>query len=332
MKVSARLPETLAKVPAFSRDMEQLGISSLLSFEVNHDPFMPLMLAAEHTNRVRLMTAIAVAFSRSPMTTAMIAHDLNSFSRGRFILGLGTQIKAHITRRFSMPWSAPVDRIREYVAALHAIWDCWYEGRDLQFEGHYYQHTLMTPVMTPMDTNYGRPAITLAAVGPAMCRTAADIADGIILHSFITPAYFRDVMRPQIVSALDRRGKSQDDFEITLGPFVVTGENDEQWEKSRQKVCQRIAFYGSTPAYRPVLEHQGWGELQSRLWRLSKSGAWQEMGKLIDDDVLDAFAIVAPPNQVLTEINRRYGKDIHQLNLNLEDLPPSIIPDITGVQ
>ena len=297
----------LEQVPSQVQKLEAQGYDGAMSAETSSDPFFPLLLAAEHSERIELMTSIAVAFARSPMVVAGLGHDLNAYSKGRFILGLGSQIKPHITRRFSMPWSHPAPRMREFILAMRAVWDCWYRGEKLDFQGEFYQHTLMTPMFTPNNTDFGPPRVFLAAVGPRMTETAGEVADGMIAHAFTTEKYFREVTLPNIEKGLAKAGRSRDGFEVSCPVFVVTGRDEESTAASRLGVTRQIAFYGSTPAYRPVLEAHGWGELGPELTALSKRGEWEKMGTLITDEILEAFAIVASPKDVPDRLLQRYG-------------------------
>jgi probable F420-dependent oxidoreductase len=307
VKVDASLPLDLHKAPASARALEAMGYDGLRTAETNHDPFLPLLLAAEHTERVELVTSIAVAFARSPMLLANLGHDLNAYSKGRFTLGLGSQIKPHITKRFSMPWGPPAEKMRELVLALRAIWASWYEGKKLEFVGKHYTHTLMTPAFTPENVAFGAPKVVLAAVGPRMTEVAGEVADGMIVHPFSTVPYLSSVTLPAIGRGLARAGRARASFEISYANFVVSGADEEEFEASRRATKERIAFYGSTPAYRDVLESVGAGALQDELNRLSKQGRWKEMGTLIDDEILDAFAVVGEPQQIVPEMRRRYG-------------------------
>ena len=297
----------LDRIPEQIQKLEAQGYKGAMTAETANDPFFPLLLAAEHSERIELMTSIAVAFARSPMVLAGIGHDLNAYSKGRFILGLGSQIKPHITRRFSMPWSSPAARMREFILAMRAIWDTWYKGEKLDFTGEFYQHTLMTPMFTPTDTDFGPPRVFLAAVGPLMTQVAGEVADGVIAHAFTTEKYFREVTQPNIEKGLAKAGRSRDGFEVSCPVFVVTGRDEESTAASRLGVTRQIAFYGSTPAYRPVLETHGWGDLGPELTALSKRGEWEKMGTLITDEMLDAFAIVASPKDVPDRLIQRYG-------------------------
>jgi probable F420-dependent oxidoreductase len=286
--------------------VEELGFDTVGAVETRHDPFVQSAAMIDATQRVEVMTTIAVAFARTPMLLAYAAHDLNSLSGGRFILGLGSQTKAHIVRRFAMPWSQPAERMREMIRALHAIWDNWYDGKPLAFSGQFYSHTLMTPNFTPTDIEFGRPPIHLAAVGPHMTEVAAELAQGLICHSFTTERYVREVTIPAIEAGLARHGRKRSDFEITGTQFIATGHDEASMTKAVIAAKRQIAFYGSTPAYLGVLELHGWGDLHRELHRLSKRGEWEEMGRLIDDDVLNAFAIVGTPKQVAAELKRRF--------------------------
>jgi probable F420-dependent oxidoreductase len=298
---------SLSDIGPRARELEQLGYDGLLTAETGHDAFLPIALAAEHTESIELATGIAVAFARTPMVLAYTANDLQQMSKGRFTLGLGSQIKPHIERRFSMPWSRPARRMREYVLALQAIWASWNEGTPLKFEGEFYTHTLMTPFFAPPPNPYGPPKVFLAAVGELMTEVAGEVADGIIIHGFTTERYVKEVTMPAIERGLAKAGRDRASFEVSGPLFVVTGTTEEEIEAAKKGVRQQIAFYGSTPAYRGVLELHGWGDLQPELNALSKTGGWVEMGELIDDDVLNAFAVVASPDGVGAELKRRYS-------------------------
>jgi len=290
-----------------AQELEELGYDGLLVAEIAHDPFMPLAMAALHTERIELRTCIAVALARTPMNMANIGHDLNAYSKGRFTLGLGSQIKPHITKRFSMPWHGPARQMREYIEALHAIWDCWYDKKPLNYVGDYYQHRLMTPEFTPTNTEYGRPKVLMAAVGPMMMATAAAVADGIIVHSFCTDKHFREVMLPRLETELAANGRTLDDFEIQFPVFVACGETEEELMREKDAIKYRIGFYGSTPAYKTVLDTHGWGDLQPRLNRMTKEGQWDQLPGEISDEVLHAFAAVGDPIEVATQIKQRFG-------------------------
>jgi probable F420-dependent oxidoreductase len=241
------------------------------------------------------------------MTMANIGYDLQVYSQGRFLLGLGSQIKPHITKRFAMPWSAPAARMREFVTAMRAIWDCWDNDTKLDFQGDFYSHTLMTPFFNPGPNPFGPPKVFLAAVGEKMTQVVGEVCDGMLCHGFTTERYLREVTLPALDRGLAVAGRDRSALELSLPAFVVTGTNDEEMAASEKGVRQQIAFYGSTPAYRPVLDLHGWGALQDELNALSKQGEWVKMGGLIDDEMLNTFAVVAEPDQLAPELLARYG-------------------------
>jgi probable F420-dependent oxidoreductase len=303
-----------AKAGESARQAEDAGYDGVWAAETSHDPFLPLLLGAQTTERLDLGTSITVAFARNPMTMAMVANDLQLMSKGRFLLGLGSQVSAHITRRFSMEWSHPAPRMREFILAMRAIWDCWNNDTKLDFRGDFYTHTLMTPFFNPGKNPYEPPKVFLAGVGPLMTEVAGEVCDGFLCHGFTTERYLREVTIPALQRGRAKAGKTMDDFEIAGPLFVVTGTDEEQMAKAATGTRQQIAFYGSTPAYRPVLELHGWGGLQEELNKLSKEGKWVEMGTLIDDDILHTFAVVAEPEKIAPEMIRRYGDAVDRLN------------------
>lgn len=307
----------ISKAGEAAKAQEDLGYDGLWAAETSHDPFVALTLAAEHTERVELGTSIVVAFARNPMDLAVTANDLQLVSKGRFILGLGSQIKPHIEKRFSMPWSHPAPRMREFILAMRAIWDSWNDGSKLDFRGKFYTHTLMTPFFNPGPNPYGPPKVFCAGVGPVMTEVAGEVCDGFLCHGFSTPRYLREVTIPAIERGLKKAGRSRDDFEVTCPGFMVLGSNDEELERAAAGVRQQIAFYGSTPAYRPVLEMHGWGDLQPELNTMSKRGEWVEMGKLVTDDMLNEFAIVGRPEDVPKAVEERYGGLVDRINFGI---------------
>jgi probable F420-dependent oxidoreductase len=317
MKVDGAISLDLRKVATSAKEVEAAGYDGAWTAETSHDPFLPLLLAAEHTERLQLGTSIAVAFARNPMLLANIGWDLQYYSQGRFIMGLGSQIKPHITKRFSMPWSEPAARMREMIQAVRAIWDCWLQGTNLEFRGKFYTHTLMTPFFTPAAAEmegYGPPKIFLAGVGELMTEVAGEVCDGFICHGFTTERYLREVTLPALARGRAKAGKTMDDFEIIGPSFVVTGADEQQLATAAAGTRQQIAFYGSTPAYRGVLDIHGWGGLQDELNTLSKQGKWVEMGNLIDDEILNTFAVVGEPEHIGSELHRRYGDVIQRIS------------------
>ena len=315
MKVDGGLGGSLGpEMGQSAKAQEDAGYDGVWTAETGHDPFFPLLLAAEHTERIQLGTGIAVAFARSPMTTAMQANDLQLASKGRFLLGLGSQIKPHIEKRFSMPWSHPAPRMREFILAMRAIWDSWQDGTKLDFRGDFYSHTLMTPFFDPGPHEFGPPKVFLAAVGEKMTEVGGEVADGMLVHGFTTERYLREVTLPALERGWKAGNKTRAEFELSIPAFLVTGENDEQMEAAATGVRQQIAFYGSTPAYRGVLDLHGWGDLQTELNGLSKRGEWVEMGKRIDDDVLNAFAVVCAPDRAAAELKARYADVVDRIS------------------
>ena len=303
----------LAKAGASAKEQEAAGYDGFWTAETSHDPFLPLLLAAEHTETIELGTSIAVAFARNPMTLANTAYDLQAYS-GRMVLGLGSQIKPHITKRFSMEWSKPAARMREMVLAIRAIWESWNEGTKLDFRGDFYQHTLMTPFFDPGPNPHGDAKIFLAGVGPLMTEVAGEVCDGFICHGFTTEKFLREVTIPALERGRAKAGKTMDDFEIVGPSFVVTGNDESELGKAATATKQQISFYGSTPAYRPVLDLHGWGGMQEELNALSKQGKWEEMGTVIDDEILNTFAVVGEPEAIAPELHRRYGDCIQRIS------------------
>ena len=318
MKIHLAAPVEVQRDPrVLARRTEAAGYDALWLSEVRHDPFVAIALAATVTERLELGTSIAVAFARSPMSTAMLAHDLQALTCGRLLLGLGTQVKSHVTRRFSMPWSRPAARLREYVLALRAIWQAWETGDRLDFVGEFYTHTLMPPAFVPEPHAFGPPPVLLAGVGPALTEVAGEVADGFLPHGFTTECYLRSVTLPAL-----RRGRARSTDPSALitvcgAPMIVTGRTAREQHAADSAVRAQIAFYGSTPTYRGVLEQLGWDELGAALHALSRADRWADMPALIDDEVLHAFAVVAEPQHVVAEIEQRYGDLFDRLSVSL---------------
>ena len=307
MKVDAVLTSDLDKAGAEAQELEEMGYDGLKSIETGHDPFFPLLLATQTTRNIDLTTGIAVAFARSPMTLANVGHDLNAVSKGRFCLGLGSQIRPHITKRYSMPWSSPAARMRELIMAMRAIWACWHKGEPLEFLGKFYTHTLMTPFFTPTNIEYGPPKVFLAAVGPMMAEVAGEVADGLLVHGFTNQDYLENVTLPALERGFAKAGKIRSNFEIAYPVFSVKGRDEKEIASETTKMRQQIAFYGSTPAYKPVLDAIDAGELQPELNAMSKQGRWEAMGELIGDDVLNKFAVQGDAAEIANQIKTRYG-------------------------
>jgi probable F420-dependent oxidoreductase len=313
MKIDAgaQVTSSLLEVEASAAAAEAAGYDGFGVPETRHDPFTVLSLAARATSTISLHSAIAVAFARNPMNVAVQANDVQLISAGRFQLGLGSQVRGHIERRYSMPWSHPAARMEEFITAVKAIWHCWASGERLAFRGEFYHHTLMTPFFNPGPNPHGDPPILLAAVGELMTKVAGRVADGILCHGFTTEVYLRERTLPALLEA---RG-SLDGFVVSLPAFIVMGQDEKARAAAEAGVRGQIAFYGSTPAYKPVLELHGWGSLADRLNELSRQQAWAEMGDLIDDDVLTAFAVTGEtPADVAAAIYARFGDVITRLS------------------
>jgi probable F420-dependent oxidoreductase len=283
-----------------------MGFGAVWSAETRHDPFLPLAVAAATTRRVGLGTAIAIAFARSPMILAHIAWDLQKASGGRFVLGLGSQVKAHNERRFSVPWSAPAPRLREVVAALRAIWTAWQRRAPLDFRGQSYRFDLMTPFFDPGPIEHSRIPVYLAGVNPQMCRVAGEIADGLHVHSFHSARYLRECVHPAVQEGLNRAGRSRADFTFRASTMVVLGDSAEERKRHARGVKQQIAFYASTRTYQPVLAAHGLEDLVPRLHARSLAGDWEGMTDLISDATLDLFAVSGPFEEIGDRIRERY--------------------------
>lgn len=293
-------------VRTLARDADERGaVAGVFVPEGAHDPFVTLALAADATRRVQVGSGIALAFARTPMSMAYSAYDLHQLSGGRSILGLGPQIKAHITRRYDMPWSEPAKRMREYVAALRAIWTCWQTGDTLDFRGDYYSHTLMPPLFNPGPLGFDAPPIWIAAVGPLMVDAAGAVGDGIIGHPLTSRRYLADVLLPQLAAA--RADRADDPFTAATMAMVATGHTEEALADAIIGTRRQIGFYASTPAYRPVLDHHGWGDLHLEANAFSKTGRWDELPDLIDDEVLHTFAVVGEVKAAGAELRDRFG-------------------------
>ena len=287
------------------RHLEEIGYDGAFSFEAKLDPFLPLVLAAETTRSLILGTAITIAFARNPMNLANLAHGLQTISEGRFILGLGSQVRPHIEKRFSMPWGKPATRMREIVLAIRAIFDCWEGKAPLHFEGEYYRHTLMIPAFNPGPNPFGPPPIYTGGFGPRMTEIGGEVADGFITHPFTTRESLLAHTLPALERGLAKSGRTRADLDIIAATLVVTADRDEDFQRVVLAARKQLAFYGSTPAYRPTLELHGWGDLHRELNRLSKEGRWDDMTHLIDDEVLEAIAVVGPRKEIAAKLSAR---------------------------
>ena len=337
MRVITTIPQdNLRKVTKAVQAVEAAGYDGITTLENAHDPFLPLAVAAVVTERLELATGIAISFARSPMSAANQSWDLNEASGGRFMLGLGTQIRPHNEKRFSAPWSPPAPRMREYLQALKAIWRCWKFGEKLRFEGQHYTFTLMTPHFVPEGSGLPLPGVTLAAVGPIMLKVAAEVADGVRLHPFCTPKYVTETVLPQLEKGFAISGRARENFEINGGGFIVTGVDDKAVHDVAEWVRYRIGFYGSTPAYWPVLEAHGYGDLGRKLNAMTKAGEWDKLAGEIPDDLLHEFAAIGRHDEIAARVRERFAGFSDTISASASssiagDMPPDLIADLQTI-
>ncbi len=337
MRILTQLPQDdLRAVPVVARQAETAGFNGLTTSENKNDPFLALAVAAVSTEHASLQTSIAIAFSRSPMAVANASWDLQMASRGRFTLGLGSQVRAHNENRFSVPWTAPAPRMREYVRALRAIWRNWETGEKLEFRGAHYKFTLMTPNFTPTSTHQPPIPVTIAAVGPAMLRVAGEVCDGVRLHGFCTRKYVDDVVMREVRTGMLKGGRTRKTFEISGGGFIATGPDEASVAKMVEWVRYRVAFYGSTPAYWPVLETHGLHDLGRKLNLMSKAGQWDKMAAEVSDDVVRLFAAIGTHKEIAKALAERFGGVADTIALSggygmRQDIPPDLIQDIRRI-
>jgi probable F420-dependent oxidoreductase len=319
MKVETGIPTgDLRASGAAAQRLEGYGYDTVVTPEIKNDPFLPLAAAALTTERVELGTSVAIAFPRSPMITALMSWDIQRASGGRFLLGLGTQVKGHVQRRYSAVWSGhPQPQMREYVGAVKAIWHTWQTGEPLNFKGEHYTHTLMTPEFSPGPLESGPPRIMIAAVGGAMARLAGELCDGVRMHGFCTAKYIQDVIWPELQKGAARSGRDPRTLEISGGGFTVTGRTQAEVEQNREEARKRVSFYGSTRTYHAVFEAHGWTEIGPRLHEMSLKGQWEAMPAAVPDDVLDQFIVAGTYDQIVERIKERYGSVCTRVSLSL---------------
>ena len=303
-RLSGRMPNEIAES---ARRADRLGFDSASSSETNHNPFLPVAIAAGHTENVNLRTSIALAFARSPMDMAYLAWDLQAMSGGRFVLGLGSQVRGHIVRRFSMDWSAPAPRMREYIQALRHIWSAWQNREPIRFHGDHYNFNLMPPFFNPGPIENPDVKVYISAVNPYMLRVAGEVCDGVLLHGFCTPKYTRDVIIPNLKIGADRAGRSLDEIEINAGGFIITGETEEEVESKKAGVKGQISFYASTRSYEGVMSTHGWDDTAARLYRMSVDNKWPEMPGQITDEMLETFAVVGTYDEIVDKLKAAHG-------------------------
>lgn len=307
MRMDAFLPDGLAGAAALAARAEAAGFGAVWAGEVASDPMLALAAATTSTSHIELGSAVVLAFARSPMVVAEQAWAIARATDGRFTLGLGTQVKPHITRRFSMPWSAPAPRMREYVAALRHIWDVFQHGGPLRFEGEHYRHTLMHPMFNPGPIEHPNLPIALTGVGPRMTRLAGEIADGFQLHAFSNPAYFESVSLPALTAGLEAAGRTRADVWVFGYALLALGDTAEEQDVATERIRAQIAFYASTPMYRAVLDVVGYGDLQPELEAVIKAGRIGEVAGLVDDTLLDHFMVRGTLEEVPARLHAKYG-------------------------
>jgi probable F420-dependent oxidoreductase len=330
LKIDVMLSASVFDAAQRAPELERTGVDGVFTFENAHDLFFPLVAAAPVCS-LDLMTNVAIAFPRSPMHLANAAYDLHQLSQGRFRLGLGSQIKPHIERRFGTAWDKPVAHMREWVLATKAILDSWQHGTELDFRGERTQHTLMTPAFNPGPNPFGVPKVLVGALGPKMNEMAAEVADGILLMPFNSALHLQDRTLPAIDRGLARAGRQRSDLELTAEVIVGCGRNDEELERAGA-VRSLVAFYGSTPSYRPVLDVEGWGDLQPQLNALSKRGEWAAMSELITDDMVATIAVFGTPEECARQIVDRFGAEVSRICAYFPgyDAPDDLIADFTA--
>ena len=305
------------RITGFAAAAEAHGVAGFFVPEASDDPFITLTLAASATQRIQLGTGVAIAFARTPMMLAYSAYHLQRVSGGRTILGLGSQIKPHIEYRYGMPWSRPAERMQEYVQALRAIWHAWQTGDTLDFRGTFYTHTLMPPLFSPGPLGFDSPPIWLAGVGPRMVDVAGAVADGLLCHPLISRSYLDEVVVPRVEHSRAEAGRQDVPFTMATMAMVATGRTEEELRAAIAGTRTQIGFYASTPAYEPVLAHHGWSALHAQARSLTKSGRWAELASLVDDDVLNTFAVVGDVDQVRTGLHERFAGRVERVTLSL---------------
>lgn len=317
MLIDASIPPiALNTIPAIARAAEELGFDGIWSSETSHDPFLPGALISEHTHRIHFGTAVAIAFARSPTTLAYTAWDLAQASQGRFILGLGTQVKAHIERRFGMPWpESVVGKLREQIAAMRALWNTWQKGEKLNFRGEHYKLTLMSPFFNPGPIEHPDIPIYIAGVNAGLARLAGECADGFHLHPFHSLRYLEQVLEPAIAEGAARSGRNRSEIKIATSAFFVTSPEEDLFVRSQ------IAFYASTPSYRGVMALHGWEETAQQLSALASRGEWAAMPELINQEMLETFAVVANPAELPGRLKTRYEGKIERLGIYIPFTP-----------
>jgi probable F420-dependent oxidoreductase len=322
MKIdTSLLASNLSDIPALTRNAEELGFDGLWTAETAHDPFLPLTLAAEHSQRVTLGTSIALAFPRSPAILAQLAWDLARYSSGRFILGLGTQVKAHNERRLGVRWERPVDKLREVILAMRAFWDCWQNGTKLNFRGEFFKLTLMAPFFNPGPHDYPNVPIYIAGVNKMMCQLAGELCQGFLVHPFHTARYLREQIWPNVQLGLQKSGRQRADIQLSSTVFVIPTDDDRQTARYEADTRQQLAFYASTPSYKKVMDLHGWGEVAEQLGALSVRRRWEEMPKLITAEMLGTFAVRGTWAELPVKLQLKYEGLLDRVSYYLPFVP-----------
>ena len=322
MTVGVALANDLATIPEQARRLEAMGVDSVFVGETDHNPFLPLVLVAEHTQRMTFGTSVAIAFPRVPHVTANIAWDLAQYSGGRFLLGLGTQVKGHNERRFSVPWAPPGPRLRDYIACMRAIWDSWRHGTKPSYEGEYYQYKLTSPFFNPGPIEHPEIPVIISAVNPFNARLAGEVCDGITIHSFSTFRYIRDVLIPAVHEGARRAGKDPASLHVQGGGFIVTGRNEDEVHEARERTRRQIAFYASTRSYANVMKTHGWDDEAAALHRLSMDAQWDEMTRMITDDMLEEFCVIGTWDQLPAQMREKFAGINTQVTLPIDPRTP----------
>jgi probable F420-dependent oxidoreductase len=315
------LVHNLAEIPAIVRAADDMGFDGFWSFETAHEAFLPLVLAAEHSRRLTIGTSIAVAFARSPAILAYTSWDLARFSKGRFILGLGTQVKGHNERRFGVKWEKPVQKIRETILAVRAFWDCWQNGTRLDFRGEFFRLTLMTPFFNPGPHSYPRIPIYVAGVNRRMCQLAGELCEGFHVHPLNSRRYLEEVILPNITTGLRAGGRSRETFALSSTIFVIPTDDVQRAKQREEEIRREIAFYASTPQYRPVFALHGWGEVADQLRSLAAQGKWNEMPMLITEEMLETFATRGSWEELPAQVLKKYGGLLDRVSYYLSFSP-----------
>ncbi len=336
MKIDGPFYAELDNAHAEARRAHEQGYDGIYSLEGNRDPFFPLLLASQSVSELDIATGIAVAFPRNPSHIAYQAWDLQRFSKGRFMLGIGPQVRAHIENRFGVPFSRPAARMKEYIQAVKAFFACWQDDEPLNFEGEFFRHTLMTPMFNAGPIDYEKPPILLGALGPKMTAVAGEVADGLIIHPFNTRPFLENEQLPAVYAAIDRSERARSDFVFQVTAICITGKTEEEFKAAYESVRGLLAFYGSTPAYRPPMDAIGYGELQPELNKMTKENRWEELATLIDDDFVEHFAVIGEPETIGQQLVDKYGDFATRLSIyapysSHPDVWPQVIGDIKSL-